>query len=173
MENVGAALRGMYRDTIYDVENRLVYDSGWKSNTIVVNCRVLLACMMKGTGASGISGMKVGRGEEAWDNDPGPPPVDDKDPTLNKLVNEYVTKQPLAFEISFLDGNEKKTDQPTRRLEITVVLPADVPVEGQASPLREFALYGNNGQNMINCVRHPVIQKTAAETVIRTVWLYF
>lgn len=171
MENIGAALRGMYRDTIYDAENRLVYDSGWDSNRIVVNCRVLLASFMKGVaGTAGISGMMVGSGKPEWDNKP-------EDPTdaLTALVTPYPDKPAFdpAKDISFLDDKNNKTDQPTQRLEITIVLPQNFPEKDKTSALREFGLFGNGYKNMINCVRHPVIQKTSTETLIRTVWLYF
>ncbi|MCG9967135.1 hypothetical protein L9W92_03585 [Pelotomaculum terephthalicicum JT] len=63
MENIGGTLRGMYRDTLFNVENKLVFDSGWISNTIVDNGRILLAAFMKGEqNIGGINWMMVGKG---------------------------------------------------------------------------------------------------------------
>jgi hypothetical protein len=173
MENVGGALRGMYRDTIINAENQLVFDSGWISNTIVINGRVLLAALMKGDqNASGIYCMKVGMGSETWGNNPRQPAV-----SLTDLVKPYkkqVTIDPET-DISYLDDKDNKPDQPTHRLEVRVVLGKDFPEKNKTCELREFGLFGRFDRDlrMINCVRHPIIQKAASETLIRVVRLFF
>jgi len=173
MENVGGALRGMYRDTLFDAENRLVFDSGWISNTIVVNGRVLLAAFMKrDQNAGGIYCMKVGMGLETWGSDPEQPAT-----SLTDLATPYKNKVLIDpdTDISYLDGKNNKTDQPTPRLEVRVVLGKDFPEKDKTSELREFGLFGRFGKDlrMINCVRHPPIQKAASDTLIRVVRLIF
>lgn len=170
MEDIGRVLCGMYRDTLFDSENRLVFDSGWISNTIVENGRVLLAALMKGEqNVGGISWMMVGKGSEAWGNNPEQPPT-----SLTNLENPYQNKVKInpAKDISYLDDENNKTGQPTRRLEVRVVLGQDFPEQDKTSELREFGLFGKD-LRMINCVRHPVIQKAASETLIRVVRLFF
>lgn len=173
MENIGGALHGMFRDTLFDAENRLVFDSGWISNTIVVNGRVLLAALMKGDqNASGISCMKVGMGLEAWGNNPEQPVA-----SLTDLETPYKNTVPIdpKTDISYLNDKNNKTDRPTHRLEIRVVLGKGFPERDKTSELREFGLFGRFDKNllMVNCVRHPLIQKAASETLIRVVRLVF
>lgn len=173
MEDIGNTLRGMYRDTIFDAENRLVFDSGWVSNTIVVNGRVLLASLMKGDpNASGIYCMKVGMGSEEWISNPNQPAA-----SVTDLVKPYKNKVTIDPEtdISYLDEKSNKTGQPTHRLEVRVVLGKDFPEKDKTSELREFGLFGRFDKElrMINCVRHPLILKAAQETLIRVVRLVF
>ena len=54
MERIGASLKGIYRDILKGADNRIIHDSGWVSNTIVDNCRVLLAGFMKSEPTDGI-----------------------------------------------------------------------------------------------------------------------
>lgn len=170
MENIGDVVRGMYRDSLFDAENQQVFDSGWKSNTIVEGCRILLAAFMKGEqNIGGISWMMVGKGSEVWSNTPQQPAT-----SLTSLESPYPDKIKIipAKDISYLDEQNNKTDLPTRRLEIRVVMGQDFPEAGKTSELREFGLFGKD-LRMINCVRHPVIQKAATETLIRVVRLIF
>src|SRR5205823_2456053 len=61
-------LRGMYRDVLRDPSGRVTWDSGWHQNAIVADCRRLLAALVRGgTNASGIQGVQVGSGSDAWD----------------------------------------------------------------------------------------------------------
>jgi hypothetical protein len=170
MENIGGALRGMYRDTLFDEQNRLVFDSGWISNTIVENGRILLAAFMKGEqNIGGICWMKVGKGLEAWGNNPEQPET-----TLTNLETPYSKKVKIDPEtdISYLDDKNNKTDRPARRLEVRVVMGQDFPEKDKTSDLREFGLFSKD-LRMINCVHHPLIQKAASETLIRVVRLIF
>lgn len=170
MEHMGGLLRGMYRDTLLDANHRLVFDSGWVSNTIVENGRVLLAALMKGEpGAGGIGWMKVGEGLDKWDERPETAAV-----SLTDLERPYRNKAKIDPEkdISYLDDNNQKTGRPTRRLEVRVVMGQDFPEKEQTCALREFGLFSKD-LRMINCVRHPLIQKAASETLIRVVRLFF
>ncbi len=170
MENIGGALRGMYRDTLFDAEDRLVFDSGWVSNTIVETGRILLASFMKGEqDIGGICWMKVGKGLAAWGNKPEQPAV-----TATDLRAPYSKKVPIDSkqDIFYLDEKNNPTGQPTRRLEIRVVMGQDFPEKDKTSDLREFGLFSKD-LRMINCVYHPLIQKAAPETLIRVVRLFF
>src|SRR5258705_996480 len=65
----GNVIEGIYRDRLLAPDGQVVFDSDWKSNVIVLRCRVLLSGFMKNDAtAKGIQSMKVGRGDPAWDN---------------------------------------------------------------------------------------------------------
>lgn len=170
MENISEGLRGMYRDTLFDSATRLVFDSGWISNTIVENGRILLASFMKGEpNIDGIYLMKVGKGLDAWSNQPEQPAVSATDLTAPYSNNVLIDSKQDIF---YLDEKNNQTVEPTRRLEIRVVLGQDFPVKSETSKLREFGLFSKD-LRMINCVYHPLIQKAASETLIRVVRLFF
>jgi len=170
MENIGGALRGMYRDTLFDSVGRLIFDSGWIHNTIVKNGRILLASLMKGEDVGGIYCMKVGKGLAEWDNKP-----EEASDTDTDLTMPYTSPINIIPEqdIFYLDEiTNYKTSIPTSRLEIRVVMKPNFPESNLTSELREFGLFSKD-LNMINCVRHPLIQKAASETLIRVVQLFF
>jgi len=169
MENIGKALRGMYRDTVFDSADRLIYDSGWMSNTIVENGRILLASLMKGEDVGGICYMKVGKGLSAWGGEPEAAAA-----SVEDLETPY--EQTILIksdqDIFYLDENGDQTSKPTSRLEVRVAMEQGFPVANQTCDLREFGLF-NKDLRMINCVYHPLIQKAATETLIRTIRLFF
>jgi len=173
MESIGHNLRGMYRDTLFNSENRLVFDSGWTSNTIVNNCRVLLASFMKGEWDAGISYMKVGKGSDTWSGIPVQPDVNQTD-----LLDAYLETIPISSaSIEYLDVDNASTSTtgPTNRLEIKVSLDKGFPNKTGISNLREFGLFSkrNKDELMINCVNHPLIQKEETDTLIRVIRLIF
>jgi hypothetical protein len=170
MENIGTKLRGMYRDVLYDSVNQLVFDRGWVSNTIVDDGRVLLASFMKGEqGTGGISWLKVGRGLASWGSNPEHPPVTATD--LQGPYSEKISINPKQ-DMFFLDERNNQTPQPTSRLEIRVVLGQNFPQKDRTCELREFGLFSKD-MRMINCVYHPLIQKSASDTLIRVIRLFF
>ena len=67
-------IKGIYQDRLLDPEGSLIFDLGWRSNLIVLQCRILLASLLKGDGPLGIQSMQVGRGDPSWDTAPPPPP---------------------------------------------------------------------------------------------------
>jgi len=53
----GNLVEGVYRDRLIGPNNQVLLDSGWKSNMIVLRCRVLLAGFMKNEAtARGVAG---------------------------------------------------------------------------------------------------------------------
>jgi hypothetical protein len=176
LARIAAPLRGMYRDILAGHDGRVVYDSGWHSNTIVDNCRTLLAGFMRNQTAGGISFLAVGQGDPAWDTSGAPAP----DPgTTTDLVNRFAgTIAAADLVLEYLDATDAVTGTPTNRIQVTATLPPGfpTPLPGQSTyPLREFGLFGtlDGGDIMINCIRHPVIQKDATTSLIRVVRLYF
>jgi hypothetical protein len=166
-------IKGIYRDRLLDAGGQLVFDSEWKSNLIVTNCRVLLAGFMRNEGsARGIRNLQVGQGLSIWDdNPPGAPPL-----TSNTLV-DTTTKFtiPVAnLNLQYLNDSDAIVPGPTSRIEITATLGPNQPVPGIYN-LREFGLFGElNGQPfMIDYVRHPVIQKSGSFTLERRIRLIF
>ena len=180
MENISNNLRGMYRDTLFNSENRLVFDSGWTSNTIVFNCRVLLASLfasfMKGEPVLGEGYMKVGWGSEDWRSGDLVQPAASQDVLVNEYRNKIVKIDSIRYlyedNSPYLDEN----NEPYNRLEIKVTLGKNFPNESGHSDLREFGLFGkqkDKKERMINCVNHPLIQKAETDTLIRVVRLVF
>jgi hypothetical protein len=171
-----AELRGMYRDLVTAVDGSLLWDPGWKRNTIVVDCRRLLAGFVAGGSFSlGIQGLWVGQGSDSWDQGSTPVPS----PSATALFDPNPFLVPLAnLQIDFLDG-ATVTATPTNRLQIKATLGPNVPpwpdTNHASTNLREFGLVGKlNGKNtLINYVTHPVIVKDPASTLTRTVWLVF
>ena len=177
-ELASGRLRGVYHDTLRDAAGRVVWESGWRANTIVTDCRRLLAGFLHGapTGSGGIQGLQVGAGLDVWDLPPGTPPAD---PSQTTLVdpNPYTVPR-AAIQFAYLTG-ATVVAAPTNRLQISVQLGPNVPSWPDAShatsTLREFALVGqlDGAPVLINYVRHPAIAKDPASTLDRTIWLVF
>ena len=183
MEKIVASMRGIYRDILKDQNNTVIFDSGWVSNVIVNRCRILLAAFMKNDPnkqARGIQRLKIGQGEESWDNDGTPVP----DASLTGLLDPAPFSIEAAdLEVVYLDNNNLEGHIPNPRLQITATLGTDQPPPPSPGlsfySLREFGLFGeyiDGGEvyeYMIDCIRHPVIRKNVAATLIRVVRLYF
>lgn len=175
MERIASAIKGIYLDRLYGADGRLCRDSGWQSNTILNGCRFLLAGFMMNETASGISSLAVGQGNPSWD-DEGVPAAS---PTTTGLVNRFNPPIPFAeLDVVYLDANDQVVAGPSMRVQITATLVPGYPAPVAPSisfPLREFGLFGNlNGEDiMINTIRHPVLHKDEASTLIRVIRLYF
>lgn len=175
-EQPAAEMHGMYRDVLRDRHGHVTWDRGWKRNTIVLDCRRLLAAFMGGPAASlGIQGLRVGQGSDSWDATSPPTPQ----PTQTALVDPNPFLVPVgSLQINFLDG-ATVTNTPTNRLQIVATLGPNVPPWPDANHasgnLREFGLVGrlNGAETLINYVTHPVIVKDPASTLTRTIWLVF
>jgi len=178
MEIIGISIRGIYRDILKGPNDNIIYDSGWVSNTIVDNCRNLLAGFMKNDPSESIEGIRylaVGKGLEEWDSSGALPP--------DSSVIQLVDPNPFIIDVKnlslvYLKENDEEVKGPTNRLQITATLgtkepPAVAPLSSY--PLREFGLFGKFGDDpyMIDCIRHPVIHKDVSATLIRVVRLYF
>ena len=165
-------VKGIYRDRLLDTGRQPVFDSEWKSNLIVTNCRVLLAGFMRNEGsARGIRSLHVGQGDPNWDTTPPPAP-----PTSsNQLVDTTPFIIPVAnLTLQYLNDSDAIVPGPTSRIEITATLGPNQPVAGIYN-LREFGLFGelNSQPFMIDYVRHPVIQKSGSFTLERRIRLIF
>ena len=176
MKIIGNSIKGIYHDILKGVDDNIIYDSGWHSNTIVHRCRMLLAGFMKNDASSGIQSLAVGQGLKEWDDTGAPEP----DPaTTTDLVNGYSPPIPVSdLDLVYLDENDVVVIGPTNRLQITATLKPGYPAPISpldTYPLREFGLFGSLGgaDHMINYIRHPVIHKDDSATLIRIVRLYF
>ena len=173
-------IKGIYRDVLKSAGQQVVADSGWRSNMIVLSCRVLLAGFMKGDQTEtplGIQTLKLGRGNPSWDLSP-PPAADPS--TLTQLVDPapiVVSREQL--QLRYLDASNQLSNVPTNRLEIIATLgPNQPPADAEHPspyPLREFGLFGQlrGTDYMIDYIRHPLIEKDAALTLERRVQLIF
>jgi hypothetical protein len=175
------SLKGMYHDILRNPRGEVIWDRGWVNNTIVVNCRRVLASFMAGNPlAIGIVGLRLGAGLEQWDvTPPGP-----SEPNRTALVDgEPYTVAKGDLKLDFLEGGIPTGDPavPTNRLQIFARLGPHIPdwgVTGTShltSSLREFGLVGSlNGEVvLLNYVVHPVITKDPESTLERTIWLVF
>lgn len=163
-------MKGIYRDILKHPDGRIVFDSGWKSNTIVAAGRTLLAAIMKNDQSRGIQYLAVGKGEDVWDSKPVPVPDG-----LLGLVAPAPRDPHQTLNFAYLDATGNGVDKPTTRLQITATLPQGYPAPLQGTayyPLREFGLFGGDGY-LINCVRHAVIHKDTAATLVRVIRLSF
>lgn len=174
MSSNNFVLKGFYHDRWLRPDGRVV-DFGWRSNIVVDRCRFLLAAFMKNDPSNGIQVLKVGQGEENWDNDSPDPPLR----TIEQLVDPSPVDVPISSsQIEYLDAAGNPTEGPTHRLRISVILgPGTPPIEsGETSyPLREFGLFGqfDSQEYMIDYVRHPVIHKQVDDSLERIVHLIF
>ncbi len=170
------AIQGIYRDRLLDPKGLTISDSGWRCNMIVMRCRVLLSGFLKGDNtALGIQALQVGRGDPNWDKNP--PPLPDPN-TLNALVDATPFEIPAnQLKLEYLDSADNVAGQPTNRLQITAALGPGVPPPPPNAPfqLREFGLFGqlNGVRQMIDYIRHPLIEKDATMTLERKVRLLF
>lgn len=178
MEILIPQIKGIYRDCLYGADGRLLYDSGWRDNKIVNSCHILLAHLMKGGGnnpskQTGIAFLQVGSGDQSWDASI--PAVDDQ---TAALTTPYVEKYSLDL-IYLQPGSNPpiQSEQPTRCIQASVTLAPNSPsvADGQLALLREFGLFGRAGNTeyMIDCVRHPLIQKDSTMTLTRVIRLTF
>ncbi len=172
MERIGASLNGMYRDRLSGRDGRLIFDSGWVSNTIVGRCRVLLAAFMGNRpGVQGIQHLVVGKGLDAWDDDR--PQASAEATGLVTPIDPRIELLPADF--SYLPHSPEGPGVPTNHLQVTATLePEFAPPEG-AYRLREFGLFGrtDDAEYMINYVIHPTIPKDREKTLTRTIRLFF
>jgi hypothetical protein len=176
LEHAGEALHGRWRDVIYDRAGRETGRSAVRPNAIVLDCRRILASFTGGFPSLGIQGMLFGAGDPAWDA-ASPPPAT---PAQTELVDDNPFLVPAAsLAMDFVDELGAVSAAPTNRLQIVATLGANEPPwpDGNhvAGSLREFGLVAELGGNpaLINYVTHPVINKDAASTLERTVWLVF
>ena len=166
-------IKGIYRDRLRAPDGRLVFDSDWRSNMVVLKGRQLLAGFMKNEAtAHGIQVMKIGRGQASWDTTPPPAP----DP---KAITQLVDPTPFIVPganvtLTYLTDLDVPTPSVTNRLQITAVLGPGQP-SAASYPMREFGLFGqlNGADFMIDYIRHPLIEKDGLVTMERKVRLIF
>ncbi len=176
VETPTANLAGSWRDVIRDPSGKIVDRSEVRANAIVTDCRRILAAFMAGAPSLGIQGVLFGSGLAAWDIG-GPPPAS---PAQTALADQNPFLVPAAnLQIDFLDNAGTVSGTPTNRIQIIASLgPGEPPwpdANHVSGSLREFGLAGelDGAQSLINYVTHPVINKDAASTLERTLWLVF
>jgi hypothetical protein len=174
----GMIIKGIYRDRLFDADERAVFDSGWRSNMIVLRCRELLAAFMRNESTEtkfGITSLKVGRGDPAWDTS------QTANPNPNTTIN-LVDANPHSMDrsrltVKYLDAYDQIVPGPTNRIEVVARLEHDEPAAATEPPypLREFGLFGTFGaqEYMIDYIRHPLIEKDGSVILERRVRLIF
>lgn len=172
------AIRGIYRDILRDKKNRPLYDSGWRSNLIVLRCRVLLASLMMNDSPLGIQQVKIGIGDASWDETP--PAAADPDTTTDLVDAAPFIISVADLTLEYLQPNGEPVENPdekTNYIQATIQLdPGDPPpISGSVYPMREFGLFGDlNGEEyMLDYIVHPVIEKHELASLERKVRLLF
>jgi len=174
----GMMIKGIYRDRVLDAEGRAVFDSGWRSNMIVLRCRELLAAFMRNESTEtkfGITSLKVGRGDPAWDIAPTANP--DPNTTIKLEDGSPYSIDRSRLTVQYLDALDQIVSGPTNRIEVIATLKHDepTPATDPPYPLREFGLFGTFGaqEYMIDYIRHPLIEKDGSVILERRVRLMF
>ncbi len=176
MDYATASLYGVYRDILVNSDGQVLEDRGWVRNTIVDQCRVLLAGFVSNETTGGIQYLAVGRGLDRWDSDD--IPATDPATTVGLQDGTPVQIPVDQLYLDYLDVNDEIVAHPTNRVQIKAILPAGFPPPtppATSYPLREFGLFGRfyHTDFMINSIRHPVIHKDINASLIRLVRLYF
>jgi hypothetical protein len=167
---------GFYRDRVTDRNGRTIFDSGWQKNIVVLPGRVLLAAFVKNeANALGIRSMQLGRGDPTWDTPPTPTP--DPNTTLRLTDNAPFTIPLANLTLQYLDAADQVIITPTNRVQIGATLGPGQPAAATDPPvpLREFGMFGqlNGVPQLIDYVRHPLIEKVGALTLERKVRMVF
>jgi hypothetical protein len=164
------SIHGIYRDRLIAPGGAVTHDSGWRSNLIVLQCRILLAAFLRNDAAVGIRSLKVGRGDKSWDTVPPPAPDPAVTTTLTDPIPFVIPVASLILE--YLNNTDGLVATPTNRVQITATLGPNEP-PATTFELREFGLFGQVGGApfMIDYIRHPLIQKDGAVTLERRVRL--
>jgi hypothetical protein len=178
-EAVVPGMYGMFRDVVRDARGRVQLDSGWVKNAIVVDCRRVIAGLLRGspTSALSIQGLRVGAGLGAWDALPAPPAPSPTQSTLEDANSHLVPRAELDFQ--YLEPDGSISAAPTNRLQIVAELGPGVPPWPDAShasaTLREFGLVAQleGTEVLLNYRTHAAIPKDPASTLTRTIWLVF
>jgi hypothetical protein len=182
MDEQRLALKGIYRDVLRSRDGLILSDSGWRSNTIVDGFRVLLAGFIKNeappspVGApAGIRSLAIGQGDPAWDTQrPAAAPV-----STSALVRPYDQQISVdSLKLAYLNTIGEEVAEPTSRLQISATLGEGFPAPPAGlsyAPLREFGLFAAFGGRsmMLNCIRHPLLNKDVTTTLIRVIRLTF
>lgn len=175
-EHSAQGLHGLWRDIVRDPGGRVVSQGAVRPNAIVMDCRRALAVFIAGDGGPGIEGIWFGRGDLAWDVGGTPPAT----PAQVALVDPHpFFLAAAALSIDFVDDLGAVVAAPTRRVQIVATLAAGDPpwpdAFHSALSLREFGLASRIGPTpvLLNYVTHPVINKDAASSLERTIWLAF
>src|SRR5262245_8595400 len=117
-ERPAEGLYGQYHDVLYDAAGCRVWDRGWVRNTIVADCRRLLAGFVRGTPtvSEAVIGLAVGAGLAAWDASGPPQPA----PTQATLVDAHPHVVPRAqLQMEFINpANGTISAQPTGTLQL-------------------------------------------------------
>jgi hypothetical protein len=167
------SIQGIYRDRLIEPDGRVIHDSGWRKNLIVLRCRILLAGFLRNDAALGIQSLQVGRGDASWDVTP--PPAADPATTVALVDAAPFTIPAANLLLQFLNATDGVVATPTNRVQVTATLGPNqpTPIGAPPFPLREFGLFGQLGGApfMIDYIRHPLIEKDGAVTLERRVRL--
>lgn len=171
----GITIKGSYQDRLLDKKNTEIFNSGWKSNLIVLRCRILLAAFISNDTALGIRSLQVGRGDPSWDTTP--PPVPDPKTIVQLVDSSPFTIPHTALTVNYLNADYEIVAEPTNHIQIVAKLEQNEPAPASEPPfpLREFGIFGelNGTPFMINCIRHSLIEKYGSTTLERTLRLIF
>ncbi len=170
--------KGIYHDQIIYADGQQM-DYGWRSNIVVDRCRTLLTAFMRGDVdvEPGIRYLALGRGISTWDDTPPSPPVAGA-LALTDSSPEIITVGDPAMTLAYLDTTGSETTTPGNCLQITLTIASGMLPTSSSEPtypLREFGLFGryDSADYMIDYVRHPVINISPTDTLVRRIRLVF
>ena len=156
-------MTGQITDYIYKKGDLVETREG--HNIVVADCLKVLMCLLKrDPNFTGIQYWAIGSGRDTWDREPVDPRIDEF-----KLTNEEYRVAISPSEISFLNEDFDKVEDPTNIIEIRHIFSE----EDCNGVWREFAIFGGDATSsansgfMINKKHHPIITKTSEMTVER------
>ena len=163
-------MNGRYQDRLY-ASDRLIAESGWRSNLIVDSAAEVLASLLaRDRGAGTGLWWAVGAGDPAWDA-----ALPEPDPATRALVAPTTRVEILPAQMRYLDGSGQPSAKVTPTLEIAAVFPN---LRGKAPlVLREFGLQwavdGSRGGTLLNYVAHAALSVPAMGRLERTLRISF
>lgn len=167
LEQLDRKFKGEVTDRLIDAKTGEVIEERVYQNTVVDNCSVLIAGLMKGA-LSGVQYFAVGAGSSSWNNASLPSPSTSD----TKLLAETYRKAINSADVIYIDDDNEPSANPTNRIQITVTFD-----ESEANgELRELAIFGGNATAtkdsglMLNRKIHALIYKTSGmklERIIR------
>jgi hypothetical protein len=178
-EKLCASVKGEWRDQVIKKdpetgEERLIEDTGWKSNQIVTNVQPLLAGLMANevSFTGGILFSAQGRGDPSFDITLPTPSFSE-----TELRDEFFRKEPDS--ITFIDestGDPAGVGVFTRVISVKTIIEFD---EANGEFIREQGLYGGNATTtqdsglLANLIFHEARFKDNTIKIIRFIQLTF
>lgn len=167
-ENLNVKVSGYIKDTIHHLDSGEVEVREGHNLVVTSFTKLVMSIIGRTTGFTGLKYWAVGKGSEAWDENPTQPISSE-----TRLTNEIGRKEIPVSAFKFLDADGEEVSEPTNRLQVTLSFNS-TECNGE---WREFGLFGGDATSsintgiMMNKRHHAVITKTK-DMVIERVMIF-